>query len=260
MEFFYDKQKYTEETFADTFCDGDLNYAKTVIEHLQDANKIIIITGEKSNKRFEQDMKTQEEYKKVEDIYNQEEAEEYLKRNRRISEQPTHEKITFDFYTKASAENFALSVEKMIKTLEISMSESDGIWQVTVRNITSVESVKLVSLYKTQNIVNSTVKTTDKLTDTVTETVAFAGSNIIAPVTKIGVKSVGKLAKGLLSTVAKVGSGIITTTVETVASTTRDLKDDPEVLKAKVAIKKNLDSLRGLKNNIGAGSSGIHYN
>lgn len=260
MEFYYDKRKYTLESFAEQYCDGDTDLAKTIIEELFDKGRAINVSKEdKAYKKFQKDIEDLNEYEKVKQINTEEEEEEYARRDKRAEENPTYNAGHFKFFSRKAALQFQKTVQETMKIKESEIKLVDGQYEVIVLNVTTIEAAQLNSIYHAVKMVDTTVRATDKLTETATGILSFAGNNVIAPVAKVGIKGAGKVAKGLFSTLLKVGSGVISTTVDTIKSTANDIKDDPEILKAKVAIKQQIDNVRKFKNNIGMDSSGIYY-
>lgn len=259
MEFYYKGQKYNVETFATQFCSGSIEDASRIIAELSNRNLIIELNSNNSKDDLNKHKKTQAEYDEADNIANAEEAEEYFRRDKQAESKPTYEKILYDFYNLYEAREFEALVRKTIKTTETEVIIGNGISSVKVCNITNFEALQLKALYNAKRTVKNTVKATDKVTGAVADAVSFTGTNIIAPIAKVGLKGAGRLLRGIISTTAKVAGNIITTTGSTIGETMQDIKSDPDVLIAKTNIKRTFDNLRGTVNNMGYNSNGIHY-
>ena len=249
---------FTLEDFAVKFYGGDLDVALSQLELLVNQGRASIIypAKEVGVEQIEKANEQQEFYDLVEEIYNDEQREQAFKVAQKREGRLTYKAVDFAFPTQTKAREFKVNVDALNLESQMFLNDDDTI-TLQVKNLTDAELNKLQLLYKTERVVNNTLKAVENGASKATSAVDYTATKVVVPVVTVGAKAGVGVLKTLTKTTAKTASTLLTSLSHGVKQTSMELKKDSDILKAKaeiLGVKDNLmQSVTTYKNVSGKG-------
>lgn len=232
------------EEFAERFYRGDLDTALEQLALLVEQGRASIIypAKDKGVEQIEKANTQQEFYDKVEEVYNDEDRERAFKLAQKREGRLTYKAVDFAFPTQTKAKAFKQNVDALNLESQMFLNEDDTI-TLQVKNITDADLNKLQLLYKTEKAVQNTLKAVESGASKATEVVDYTANKVVVPVVAVGAKAGVGVLKTLTKTTAKTASTLLTSLSHGVKQTTKELKNDADLLKAKKELLSVKDSV-----------------
>lgn len=259
MEFIYEKQRYTKESFMAEFGIESEQDFNEIFENLKMRNLVKDADLEQKTPQqaaFEKFMKENEIRQQANYYREKEETEDVRAREKKTENVPKYKSVSFEFDDEALTGEFVRAViEKGIDRSNISIKLDHT---VILYDITEAEARALVLIYNAQKATASTNRFIKKTAKTATNVVGYAAANVAMPILKTAFKAGGELLKTVTKTAVKAGSAAVTTLKNTSDETAFEIVNDPDVITA-------MDDLTTVKDDIrnkfgGITSKGVSFN
>lgn len=249
----------TFEEFSERFYQGDLDKACEQLEVLISQGRASIINPaqDRGAIEIEKAEKQQAFYDQVGGYYEEEAQEKAFRLKQKRENKLTYKAVDFDFPTQSKARDFKVHVDALCLSSQLLLNEDDTI-TLKVSDITEGDLNKLQMIYKADKAVQNTLRAVESGANKATEVVDYTASHVVVPVVTVGAKAGVGVLKTLTKTGAKTASTLLTSLSHGVKQTTRELKQDQDLAKAKAELLGVKDSLmQTVHNRKGVSGKGI---
>lgn len=257
-------KRYTLGEFAEDFKEGNLEEASALLEILLKTGKareLPNFAGGIEQQIINDALREVGVLDVAESLTAEEIAEKKFRVDKKRENKLTYPEVAFEFATVSKAESFEDTLTDMFINCSVQKNTETKLWEVVVNDVTEGDLTKISNLYKTQRVVDGTLFAVDDMANKTVNTVSYASEKVIVPTVQVAGKAGMSIFKTLAKTAVKTGSTLTSAVVHGVRDTVKEVKTDPDVIKASADLKKTtLD----VKNSFGGSkaakiSSGIHF-
>lgn len=233
--FIYRGAEWTLDTFAQAYHNGNTDEAAEMIAFMLETNRIRIKDDSEADSSYEELKRLKEQHDAANFYRTEENNADMNHKAAKDQYVPKHDLVGFRFASLIDAGRFQNSVLANLNLKpEQTAIENDesGNRIVYFMKITEADRKSILALYNLNKAVRNTTRTVDKATQVAASVTKTAMHDVIIPVTKTGIKTLGNLAKTMITGGARVLSSVASETVNTVREVKDEIKTNPDMIKA----------------------------
>jgi hypothetical protein len=166
-------------------------------------------------------------------------------------------RVAYPTYTKATGMKGYFREKLRLKDSQMEIREKNGAVYLIFYNITDAELNFINRVYASDKVINAAVNTADQTVGKITETVDYVAKKIASPALEIGARGIVGILKTVVGVASKTGATLINAGSAGIKQTAKDLKEDPDIIRARRELINGKNSVARKFSGIGGTSSGI---